>query len=130
MFTYLFVLTALLKHLHYSERNVLNVSAYRLLMIQKYFWFKPVPNSYLVSQLSNHSTFQGTGLPEARVVQVLPDGPDVPELVGVEDHPRDGADEEDEDDGEENQLFDGPAETQVLVVGPLATTGCPSLALY
>ena len=106
----------------YSDINIVTVRAY--------LWFKPVPNYNLVYQLSNHSTFQGTGQPEARVVQVLPDGPDVPELVGVEDHPRDGADEEDEDDGEENQLFDGPAETQVLVVGPLATTGCPPLALY
>ena len=67
--------------------------------------------------------------PEAGVVEVRPDGLDVPKLIGVQDDPRDGAHQEDEDDGEEHQLFHGTTETQVLVVRPLASARCPPLAL-
>ena len=49
-------------------------------------------------------------------MKIFSDCSDVPELVSVEDDSRDGTDEEDEDDGEEDQLFDGAAQSQVLTL--------------
>ncbi len=55
-------------------------------------------------------------------MKIFSNGVDIPELVSVENDPRDGAEEEDEDDDKEDELFDGTAETQMLTMPDYAMT--------